>query len=106
MPKPICDFCSSPDVAFVYPARTFAAYLFDGIVGESVGNWAACPTCHELIEADRQADLVERSLVTLLERHQEMRWAENELRDQIHSFHLMFFLNRVGRCTTHCDKAN
>ena len=73
MPKPICDFCSSPDVAFVYPARTFAAYVFDGIVGESVGDWAACPTCHGLIESDCQTDLVERSLVTLLERQPEMK---------------------------------
>lgn len=76
MSTPICDFCSSPDVAFVYPARNFAAYVFDGIVGRSVGDWAACPTCHGLIESDRQADLVERSLVTLLERQPEMRGAE------------------------------
>ncbi|MFN7544970.1 MAG: hypothetical protein ACK5TN_19495 [Acidobacteriota bacterium] len=96
MPKPICDFCSSPDVAFVYPARTFAAYVFDGIVGESVGDWAACPTCHGLIDSDRQADLVERSLVTLLESQPEMTCAAVELRAQLRSFHLMFFCNRVG----------
>ena len=100
MPKPICDFCSSPDVAFVYPARTFAAYVFGGIVGESVGDWAACPTCHGLIESDRQADLVERSLVTLLERQPEMKSAEVELRDQIRSFHVLFFMNRVGLAMT------
>ena len=35
MPKSICDFCSSPNVTWVYPARTFAAYVFEGIVGES-----------------------------------------------------------------------
>lgn len=96
MPKPICDFCSSPDVAFVYPARTFAAYVFDGIVGESVGDWAACPTCHGLIELDRKADLVERSLLTLLEREPEMKVAECELRSQISSFHVLFMQNRAG----------
>jgi hypothetical protein len=100
MPKPICDFCSSPEVAFVYPARTFAAYVFDGIVGESVGNWAACPTCHELIESDHQADLVERSLETLIERQPEMKYAEIELRDQIRSFHVLFFRNRTGSAMT------
>lgn len=100
MSTPICDFCSSPDVAFVYPARNFAAYVFDGIVGESVGDWAACPICHELIESDRQIDLVERSLVTLLERQPEMKFAEVELRDQIRSFHVMFFHNRVGSAMT------
>jgi hypothetical protein len=43
------DACSGAGAAFVYPAHTFAAYVFDGIVGESVGDWAACPICHELI---------------------------------------------------------
>ncbi|MFN7545256.1 MAG: hypothetical protein ACK5TN_20965 [Acidobacteriota bacterium] len=81
MPKPICDFCSSPDVAFVDPVRTFAAYVFDGIVGESVGDWAACPICHGLIESDRPTDLVERSLVTVLERQPETKFVEHELRD-------------------------
>jgi hypothetical protein len=100
MPKPICDFCSSPDVAFVYPARTFAAYVFDGIVGESVGDWAACPTCHELIESDRQTELIERSLVTLLERNPDMKLAEHELRDHIRSFHIAFFQHRAGRAMT------
>jgi hypothetical protein len=77
-------------------SRTFAAYVFDGIVGESVGDWAACQTCHGLIESDRQADLAARSLATLLERQPEMRCAESELREQIRSFHLLFFQNRVG----------
>ncbi len=45
MPKSICDFCSSPNVTWVYPARTFAAYVFEGIVGESVGDWASATTC-------------------------------------------------------------
>lgn len=100
MPKSICDFCSSPNVTWVYPARTFAAYVFEGIVGESVGNWAACPICHGLIESGRHAELTERSLITLLERQPEMKSAEEELRTHIRSFHTMFFRNRVGSAMT------
>lgn len=100
MPKSICDFCSSPNVTWVYPARTFAAYVFDGIVGESVGDWAACAICHGLIESGRHTELTERSLVTLLERQPEMKSAEEELRTHIRSFHAMFFQNRIGSALT------
>lgn len=96
MPKSICDFCSSPNVTWVYPARTFAAYVFEGIVGESVGDWAACPICHGLIESSRLTELAERSLLTLLERQPEMKSAEQELRAQIRCFHMMFFRHREG----------
>jgi len=96
MSKSICDFCSSPNVTWVYPARTFAAYVFEGFVGESVGDWAACPICHGLIESGRHAELTERSLITLLERQPEMKSAEPELRAQIRAFHTMFFQNRAG----------
>lgn len=96
MPKSICDFCSSPNVTWVYPARTFAAYVFEGIVGESVGDWAACSICHGLIESGRHAELTERSLTTLLESQPEMRRAEQELRNHIRSFHTIFLQNRIG----------
>lgn len=100
MPESICDFCSSPNVTWVYPARTFAAYVSEGIVGESVGDWAACSICHGLIDSGRHTELTERSLVTLLERQPEMKSAEEELRTQIRSFHTMFFQNRGGAAMT------
>ncbi|MDL5051767.1 hypothetical protein QQ054_37820 [Oscillatoria amoena NRMC-F 0135] len=68
-------------------------------MGESVGEWAECLTC-ELIDSDRQEDLVEWSLVTLLESQQDMKFAEHELRDQIRSFHVLFFRKRVGSDAT------
>jgi hypothetical protein len=92
----ICDFCSVPHVAWRYPAHTFAAYVVAGIVGESVGDWAACPTCHALIENGQYVELAERSLQTLIDKHPDMRSAEIELRKQIRSFHTIFFTNRIG----------
>jgi len=92
----ICDFCSEPEVAWRYPARNFLAYAVAGVVGQSVGDWAACPTCHALIEAGDRKGLSERSLRTLLDKNPEMRAAASELREQIAGFHQMFFANRLG----------
>jgi hypothetical protein len=41
-----CDFCSVPDPAWRYPARSFVAYCAPNVAGESVGDWAACDLCH------------------------------------------------------------
>jgi hypothetical protein len=92
----LCDFCSEPEVVWRYPARTFLAYALAGVVGQSVGDWAACPICHALIEAGDRKGLSERSLQTLLDKHPEMRSAASKLRQQIAGFHEMFFANRLG----------
>ncbi|MCW5979600.1 MAG: hypothetical protein KIT09_16095 [Bryobacteraceae bacterium] len=96
MPNLICDFCSEPNVAWRYPAQSFLAYVIAGVFGESVGDWAACRTCHELIETGDQSGLLERSLGTLLEKNPGMRPAEEELRRQLADFHRMFFSHRTG----------
>ena len=96
MSNSICDFCSAPNVAWRYPAQSFLAYAIAGVVGQSVGDWAACRTCHELIEAGDRRGLLERSLGTLLEKNPEMRPAESELRSQIAHFHRLFYDNQIG----------
>ena len=96
MSDSICDFCSAPNVAWRYPAQSFLAYAIAGVVGQSVGDWAACRTCHELIEAGDRRELLERSLGTLLEKNPEMRPAESELRSQIAHFHRLFYANQTG----------
>jgi len=92
----ICDFCSERNVAWRYPAQTFVAYVVAGIVGQSVGDWAACRTCHWLIQAGDRRGLLDRSLRTLLEKHPDMRSAEAELRGQIAQFHQLFYANQAG----------
>jgi hypothetical protein len=96
MATALCDFCSEPSVIFRYPAQSFVAYVAAGIAGESVGDWAACAICHQLIQAGDRAALSERSLRTLIEKHPEMQDAEAELRMQIADFHRMFFANQAG----------
>jgi len=93
----ICDFCSGPHVAWRYPAESFIAYVVAGVVGQSVGDWAACRICHDLIEAGDRFGLLERSLQTLIEKNPEMRRAEAELRSQMAHFHRMFYANQTGR---------
>ncbi len=68
MSNQICDFCSEPKVAWRYPAQSFLAYVVAGVVGQSVGDWAACRICHGLIETGNRIGLLERSLCTLLDR--------------------------------------
>src|SRR5215210_1965108 len=82
MSNHICDFCSEPGVTWCYPAHNFLAYAVAGIVGESVGDWAACRICHGLIAAGDRRGLLDRSLRTLLEKNPEMIPAEAELREQ------------------------
>lgn len=96
MSNSICDFCSAPNVAWRYPAQSFLAYAIAGVVGQSVGDWAACRTCHELIEAGDRRGLLERSLGTLLEKNPEMSPAASELRCQIAHFHRLFYDNQTG----------
>lgn len=70
----VCDFCSSPDVVWSYPARDFGLATAHADTGEVVpgisiiasgGAWAACECCAKLIEADDRGALMERALTTL-----------------------------------------
>lgn len=57
MTDEICDFCSEPNPTWEFPAENFMA---NG--GLSVGGWAACEKCAELVCNRRWLDLAERSL--------------------------------------------
>jgi hypothetical protein len=70
--------------------------MIAGIVGESVGDWAACRVCHGLIAAGDHGGLLDRSLHTLLNGHPEMQACEAEIREQIAKFHRMFFAHQTG----------
>ena len=96
MSTSICDFCSASHVAWRYPAQSFIAYAVAGVVGQSVGDWAACSICHRLIEAGDHNGLLERTIHALLEKSPDLRKTEAEIRDQIGHFHRMFFAHQSG----------
>ncbi len=69
----ICDFCSSPDVRWRYPARDHDCWAvlsldeennLESKTARSVGAWAACEECSKLIEAGDKAGLLRRSVET------------------------------------------
>ena len=92
----ICDFCSDPNVSWQYPARSFVAYIVDGIAGQSVGDWAACDACHELIENDDRPGLAAYSIDSLIEVHPEFEVAREELSREMQGLHGTFFCSRMG----------
>jgi hypothetical protein len=96
MSTSICDFCSEPNVVWRYPAQNFIAYATPGIVGQSVGDWAACVACHAFIERDDHNALLQRSLSRLLEKHPDMRADEAEVRELLGMIHRTFFEHQAG----------
>lgn len=61
-----CDFCHSEAVQWSYPAEDFIVPMPEPLPDwGSCGPWAACATCHDLIEAGKVAELIARSVETL-----------------------------------------
>jgi hypothetical protein len=52
----ICDFCRSTPVVCSYPCESFRLM---GTNWGSQGDWAACETCRDLIDAGRLSDLAQ-----------------------------------------------
>jgi len=92
----LCDFCSGLDPAWRYPARSFIAYCTPDLAGESVGDWAACECCHDLIEANDRAGLVQRSLDELVAKHPETKPAAAVFHQHLTELHDQFFAHRCG----------
>ncbi len=91
-----CDFCSAPEPMWAYPAKDFIAYLVLPLVGESVGAWAACEECHQLIEAGDREGLAVRSLDELIFRCPEAAMVAPALKQELRQLHERFFANRAG----------
>lgn len=92
----LCDFCSAPDARWRHPARSFIGYVVPGLIGESVGDWAACHDCHQLIISNNRTGLTERSVTTFIALHPELGGVRNELAAEMEKLHANFFENRTG----------
>ena len=89
MSEVICDFCSSAPVRWSYPATDFKAFI-----GVSVGGWAACERCHQLIQNGDLDGLMKRSLVTFMVAVPDAD--PEEIKALLSKFHYKFFENRTG----------
>ena len=68
----ICDFCSDPELRYIYPCRRFVC-AYDDVTTVSEGGWTACDDCADLIERDRRAELYVRAIGAQRERHPLLR---------------------------------
>jgi len=68
---PLCDFCSQPGIHAVHTSQDFVHEKFQtqfgSINSESVGSWAACRKCDELIQTEQWAKLLDRSVGRFVE---------------------------------------
>jgi len=62
----VCDFCSSPTPQHIEIVPEFelvpAELSDDDRPTESVGGWATCDTCHQMIAENRRTDLLRRGI--------------------------------------------
>ena len=103
--KPVCDFCSSADVKWRLLATTdFIDTTVENITirQESVGDWAACDICMDLIQRNAVVALTDRSMATMVEQcgppPEEIR---SVLRQELERIHVMFWQNYTGMYEPH-----
>ena len=95
----ICVFCciEGVEIKYRYPARSFHAA---GSPWGSAGDWAACQTCHDLIEAGDKKGLVERSVDSFIEKHpgfpSHIPHARRVVANELGELHKMFYKLRTG----------
>ena len=84
----ICDFCSSPDVLWSYPAANFQVEGTRVLASE--GGWAACHDCAALIEADDRGGLARRALSAT------PAFMQERCLPFMRALHALFFQDRRG----------
>ena len=100
----ICDFCCARDakVEWRYPCHSFSMGTAKA-GGTSVGDWAACKTCHDLIEDNKQKELLDRSFEHFKINNPDIVQTFGErivlFRDEIEKLHASFFTARKGIAT-------
>uniref|UniRef100_A0A6M3KXQ8 Uncharacterized protein n=1 Tax=viral metagenome TaxID=1070528 RepID=A0A6M3KXQ8_9ZZZZ len=97
--KEICDFCSSRDIEWQYPADD--GLIEDtwppNLIRESIGDWAACEVCSELIETNKRFDLMLRSAESNLKSSPEYTFAmAGFVADEVCKVHKVFWEKKKG----------
>lgn len=93
---PVCDFCSTPNVSWMYPCKDFKAPVVPGLLKwASSSYWAACNQCHKAIQAGRRDDLAYRS-AKRAKRKGGTSLSMLELKTHIRGLHDKFWANREG----------
>ena len=92
-----CDFCSEQPTTQIYTCKNFVIprTQTSAFQHESIGGWAACMKCVELIDAGRWAELTDRAVANFLTQHCVPRYAHFDVRRQFREIHQLFKDNRV-----------
>jgi hypothetical protein len=98
MQEPRCDFCSTPNAGWTFPARDFESSVIpirptETVSLRSAGGWAACTRCKELIEAGDRNGLADRAARL----NPSVKKAPlREVREALRQLHDDFWANREG----------
>jgi len=90
--REMCNFCSERPTTQLYACKNFLiprtkTALFQH---ESVGAWAACARCAELIDGRRWAELTDRALTNFIKQRGVPRYAQFDVREQFREIHQLF----------------
>jgi hypothetical protein len=93
-----CDICYAETPTWDYPVKSFQMPALNWV---SIENWAACDTCHDLIEADDRIALNQRSLGTFIlpDGSTPPEWERPFLLEIIEQLNEKFYANRLGPAT-------
>ena len=93
IPEPggeVCDFCTGGPIDKLYSCRNFIWNKRAIFVHESIGAWAACRDCAELIDRDAWSSLTERALQCFAREHAVARYDLPAVREQLREIHQLF----------------
>ena len=93
----VCDFCSSADPHWHYPAETFNANPGEPLPQISEGDWLACHECAALIQCNEWSKLARRGLLTPLAKELLEVAPEDYVLGEIQRLHKGFREHRRGR---------
>lgn len=91
--SPVCDFCSSEDVAVAYLIEDFSLPEFHW---GSKGSFAACTVCRDLIEGSKVIQLEERAYMSFRIATATLGIPEELMRGFIRRVHREFWLRLRG----------
>jgi hypothetical protein len=99
VPKPggeCCDFCTAEPIQKLYRCGNFLWQRQSIFPHGSVGEWAACRECAELIDNEKWNSVTERSLRYFLRKHTVPRYDFPILREQFREIHELFRQHRLS----------
>ena len=90
--REMCDFCSERPTTQIYASKNFLVPRTQTVVfqRESVGAWAACRACAELVDGERWSELTDRASTNFIKQHGVPRYAQFDVREQFREIHQLF----------------